>query len=61
MEEEAPPIPKKVCNFIYVDCPGLGGSIKGKKTRVTFLKDSSVSHCVLAGYLFSSLDLVQSS
>ena len=31
---------------------------RGKKTRGTFLKDSSVSHCVLAGYLFSRVTLV---
>ena len=34
---------------------------QGKKTRGTFLKDSSVSHGVLAGYLSSHVDLVQSS
>ena len=41
--------------------PGPGRSDKGRKRVGLFLKDSSVSHCVLAGYLFSSLDLVQSS
>ena len=41
--------------------PGPGRSDKGRKRVGLFLKDSSVSHCVLAGYLFSSLDPVQSS
>ena len=37
---------------------GAGNLRRGMNTRVTFAKDSSVSHCVLAGYLFSNVDIV---
>ena len=39
----------------------VGRVRQGKKTHGTFLKDSSVSQCVLAEYLSSHLDLVESS
>ena len=54
--------PKWIKNYSkMIATLGLGMSDKGRKRVGLFLKGSSVSYCVLAEHLFSSLDLVQSS